>query len=433
MDKKLELLDYIEIILRRKWFFIIPFVIISLVVGAYAMWAPRIYQASTFILVEQQQREMPTTYYVQPTVTETMQDQLRTIERQIMSTTFLETIVKEFNFLAEPGGKPSLESWIESLKNRIKVKVDTNSETQAAVSFSISFEDRDPVMAMKIANRLTTLFIERNLQQREEVAQATITFLDGELERTHRLLREQERKVSEFRTSHLNMLSGDLSPGVGGTTPTSIADSDNLVMLYSLLRQLRLKYTDDHPEIVSLKAKIAEVETNKGKLGARASLDAQSRQGDAEIYQPDQQLKELTSAYEATQREYQSLLDKRLQAELAANMERKKKGQRFQVLDLARIPQKSFKPDFQKILLVWLLLAMGSGVGLVAVTERFDTSFYKIEDVEEFTKLPVLASIANISAKGKTFYMILEELTEGILVVKASISRIIMKMKKRRN
>lgn len=422
MDKKLELKDYVEILVRHKWFFIIPFVIISMMAGAYAKWAPRIYQATTLILVEQQQ-QAPNPYYVQPTVTESMQNQLQTVEERIKSRTFLETIVEEFNLLAEPQKKPSLESVIQSLRKRIVVKV-TGTLDQAR-AFRISFEDRDPVMAMKIVNRLTTLFIERSLQQREEVALGTISFLDRELERLQRQLKQQEREVSEFRTSHLIMLSEDLSSG--GAASTSITDSDNLVLLYSSLRQLRLKYTDDHPEIITLKAKIAEIERNKSKMGGTAPVEAQSSRAGAEITpQVAQQLSELTSAYEATQREYQSLLDKRLQAELAAAMESTQKGLRFQVLDQARIPEGPIKPQRPTILLVGLLIAISAGVGLVVAMDYFDTSFYKIEDLEGFTELPVIASISNMSEK-KTFYKILEGFTERILAVIASISNMTKK------
>ena len=40
MEKRLEIKDYLEIIVRRKWFFIIPFVVITMIAGAYTKWAP---------------------------------------------------------------------------------------------------------------------------------------------------------------------------------------------------------------------------------------------------------------------------------------------------------------------------------------------------------------------------------------------------------
>jgi uncharacterized protein involved in exopolysaccharide biosynthesis len=459
MDKKLELKDYLEIILRRKWFFIIPFIVIIMVAAGYARWAPNIYKASTLILVEQPQ--LSTSYY-QPTVAEssrpeTMEDRLLTFEPQIMSRTFLETIVKEFDFLAEPKKNPSPGSVIQSLRKRITIQV---AGTEA---FNISFEDRDPVMAMKIVNRLTTLFIERNLQQREELSLETISFFDRELERLKNLLKEQERKVSEFRASHFGMLPEDLNLGVRGAAPADITEGDDLLMLYSLLRQLRLKYTDEHPEIVRLKAKIAEAGRERNNMKGTTTLEARSSRADAETQsgpeknrlQVEQQLTELTRGYEVTKTEYQSLLNKRLQAELATSMERKQQGKRFQVLDEAKIPESPIRPNRLTILLIGLVSAMTAGVGLVTVIERLDTSFYEIDDLEAFTELPVIANIskitekrtfytmvakftklpviANISKITKKFFLMLEELSERILSLIASISSNIAKKKKGRN
>jgi len=71
----------------------------------------------------------------------------------------------------------------------------------------------------------------------------------------------------------------------------------------------------------------------------------------------EQQLKELTRGYTVTKKEYQSLLDKKLQAELAANMEREQKGEQFKILDPAKLPEKPYKP------LLFLHVLHGTGFG----------------------------------------------------------------------
>jgi len=207
---------------------------------------------------------------------------------------------------------------------------------------------------------------------------------------------------------------------------------------------LRLRYTEKHPEVVRLKRLIAQMENEEKSNEANeegsneegsketsaneeplwaSQIEAQLAQLDAEIAQLknerkrlkseikeyerrveitpkiEQQLKELTRGYEVTQKEYQSLLDKKLQAELAANMERKQKGERFKVLDQAKIPERPFKPNRQKIILFGVFLGMAAGGGLVGLIEYLDHSFYKIEDLEQFTGISVIASIPKIKAK----------------------------------
>ena len=348
----------------------------------------RIYEATTVILVEHADLY---TEYVRPTVSDTRPEaRFKTVVQQITSRHFLEKIVAEFKLLDKQEEKPSLESAIRSLKRRIKVNVTGEIVTEA---FSISYEDRDPVMAMKIANRLTALFIERNQQQREQHAQGTINFLVKELKRVQWLLKKQERKMAEFRARHYGMLPGNTQV-VTTTTPADLTETEDIVVLYSQLRRLRLKYTDEHPEIIRLKAKIAESE-NKGET---ATSEGQSSQPKSEIatrrveqnrLRVEQQWKELTLSYQVTQNEFQSLLDKKHQAELAVSMEEKQSGYRIQILDEARIPEAPSKPSLQQIFLAWLLLAMGAGVGLWLLRSVLIPRFTKLRSWRSLPNCPL--------------------------------------------
>lgn len=424
MEKKLEIKDYLEIIWRRKWFFIIPFVVITIIAGAYFKLSPRIYEASTTLIVEHADLYRD---YVVPTIIETgPEERFKTLVQQITSRNFLEKIVEEFKLLDKQEQGTSLGSVIDSLKSRIKVRVTGEIVIE---SFNITYEDRDPVMAMKITNQLADLFIERNQQQRENHALKAISFLDKELKRVQSRLNYQERMMADFRALHFGMLPQS-SQVVTTTPPENLTESEDLVVLYSELRRLRLKYTDEHPEIIRLKAKIAELESKRestSNAGITPTTPIQVEQNQLKV---QQQWAELTLKYQTTQTELQSLLDKKHQAELAASMEQTESGYRIQILDEARIPEGPSKPNLQQIILAWLLLGLGAGVGLVAVKERFDTSFYKIEELEEFTELPVVANISKI--KKKTFYKILKKFTELPAVI-ASSFKMKDKKKKRRN
>jgi len=472
MQETLDIKDYLQIALRRKWYFIVPFVLISIAAIAYAHYAPNVYRASTLILVEPQ--KVPSSY-VKPTVTENVEAQLRTITEQIMSRSYLEKIINEFDLYPEMRKKLPLESVIERMRRCIDVRV------KKGRVFSVSFEDQDPVIAMKVANRLASLFIEGNLKVREERAEGTLVFLEKELERVRKLLKQQEKKVSEFRAKHLGVLPEQLEANLRtldrlqlqlqsngealktaeetrrmlqqqlsqmqimpmitvdeGSSGEEVApEGSNLSKLKAYLEQLQLRYTEKHPEVRRIKRLIAQMEkeekgneegskeasTTNEKPPWTSQIEAQLAQLDAEIAQLknerkrlkseikeyerrveitpkiEQQLKELTRGYEVTQKEYQSLLDKKLQAELAANMERKQKGERFKVLDQAKIPERPFKPNRQKIILFGVFLGMAAGGGLVGLIEYLDHSFYKIEDLEQFTGISVIASIPKIKAK----------------------------------
>lgn len=477
MNKTVEIRDYLDIALRRKWLFIVPFVVITVLGVGYAYRAPQIYQASTLILVEPQ--KLPTTY-VEPTVTDTVQDRIRTINEQITSRTFLKKIINELDLYPHMRKNLPLELVIERMRGSINVRVMERSHV-----FTVSYDDRDPVTAMKVANRLGSLFIEESLKVREELAEGTLIFLDKEIGRVHALLKQQERQVSQFKSRHLGVLPEQLDANlrtldrlqnqllsttealkraeenkreiqrqiaqqrvteqVSSPPGAETTDSDDLSVLNASLRRLRLKYTDEHPDIVSLRQKIAKIESQQSEQQAtaqpaeaeedsgsvssisplRRQMDAQIRRLNVEIAgfkveenrlralieeherriditpEVEQQLKEITRGYEVTQEEYQSLLEKRLQAELAANMERKQKGEKFRIIDHATIPETPFKPNRQKMILFAIMLAIVAGSGLVAAVEYLDTSFRKLEDLESLTDMPVIATIPHIKKMRK--------------------------------
>ena len=53
----------------------------------------------------------------------------------------------------------------------------------------------------------------------------------------------------------------------------------------------------------------------------------------------------VTRDYEMAKANYRSLLDKKISAEMATEMERRQKAERFTVLDPARVPEKPVKPN----------------------------------------------------------------------------------------
>jgi uncharacterized protein involved in exopolysaccharide biosynthesis len=63
--------------------------------------------------------------------------------------------------------------------------------------------------------------------------------------------------------------------------------------------------------------------------------------------------------YDISKSNYQSLLNKRMDADVAAEMETRQKAERFTVLDVARVPEKPIKPQRG------LLIAAGCFLGLV--------------------------------------------------------------------
>lgn len=110
----------------------------------------------------------------------------------------------------------------------------------------------------------------------------------------------------------------------------------------------------------------------------------------------EQELMALTRDYKNIQDTYNSILRKKLDADVAVSMERKAKGQRFRVLDKAQVPKKPVSPDVKKLLIMSVAGGLAVGGGLIFLLDFIDTSLRQAEDIESLTGIPVLATIPNI-------------------------------------
>ncbi len=79
------------------------------------------------------------------------------------------------------------------------------------------------------------------------------------------------------------------------------------------------------------------------------------------------------------------------------NMEKKQKGEKFQILDPARLPEKPVFPNMKMLFLLTLVVGPNIGFGLVFLLEYLDTSFRSPKDIESDLGFSVLATIPIIS------------------------------------
>jgi len=107
------------------------------------------------------------------------------------------------------------------------------------------------------------------------------------------------------------------------------------------------------------KAEIDNYQAEAKKLRARMD-DFESRLNLTPLR--EQELAEVTRNYDNSRQNYQSLLQKKLQSELATNLEKRQQGEQFHIIDPANLPLKPAKPNRLEIVIIgW---ALGLGVGL---------------------------------------------------------------------
>jgi polysaccharide chain length determinant protein (PEP-CTERM system associated) len=186
---------------RRKWLILLPFVLCGAAAFVVSSRMPDLYMSETSILVVPQR--VPESY-VRSTVSARIEDRLRTINQQTLSRTRLEQIINEFDLYAEARTSMTMEAVVNMMRGSVI------PEIVRADSFRLSFVYTDPVLAMKVTERLASLYIEENIRDREVVAEGTNQFLEDQLNDARSRLLEHERKLEAYRLRHSGELPSQL-------------------------------------------------------------------------------------------------------------------------------------------------------------------------------------------------------------------------------
>jgi len=134
------------------------------------------------------------------------------------------------------------------------------------------------------------------------------------------------------------------------------------------------------------------------------------------------ELSKISRTYEITLRKYQDLLAKGLESELSENMEKKQKGEQFQILDPANFPLKPIRPNRQMILLMGVLAGIGGGFGLAFIWDNLNSSFRRSDDLAAYVSLPLLATIPALLTRSS----VLEHRRGQGLLVLASLGALVV-------
>ncbi len=223
-----------------------------------------------------------------------------------------------------------------------------------------------------------------------------------------------------------------------GNVSTADERMKELTNLKTEIVLLREKYASDHPDVVRLSRAITalerelidstldepmrKVETtpeNPAYISLQAQLQAVDTQLRAQKIQLSQ-LKEKLAVYEArlmeapqVEMEYQALFReqqntlqryneikaKQMEAQVAQELERESKGERFTLIDPPQLPEMPVKPNRMAILFLGLVLSLGGGFGYAAMSENLDTTIRDARTMRMLTGITPLASIAYIETK----------------------------------
>lgn len=239
--------------------------------------------------------------------------------------------------------------------------------------------------------------IEKAIQdyQRSGVTNAALVTGQGEPDPLFRRLKELREKLVKLKAEFW-----DTYPEVIVTEEEIRQVETQLLKLYgSTTLKAREKGLD--PYLEDLKKQLSETRSELAVSKKRLqSLHLQRKEYEVRVEtapEVEQNLLVLERDYENMKNNYRALLDKRLNARVAENLEKRQKGAQFRVLDTANFPRVPEKPNRPRIMILGLLFGCAIGTGIVLLKELLNPQFRRPEDVEHILEPQLLAVIPDFS------------------------------------
>jgi polysaccharide chain length determinant protein (PEP-CTERM system associated) len=414
--------------------------------AAVVLTRPSMYEASSVVRVEPQR---PGEEMVQRTVSELIEQRLLTVRQELMARPVLQKAIEEMNLYPDIVSKKGMETAVNQMRKDLTIRVEGEN------AFELTYANRDPQVAAQVANRLPALFAEETLKLRQAQASRATELFKEEMDALAKSVSTWERRIAQFKVDHIGELPEQLEMNMRGLERVShlmqtkseelrvaearrsdlararnAADSEAGRLeaaengLTRSLVAARTSWTEDHPEVKRLANELETMSVKRKEAESRLTADRQERarvatlietiqgemrelQKQAEMYQKRldntpkwaHELAVMNRDYEIARTKYQSVVSRKVEAEIAEELEAKSSKSLFNVISPAGVPVAAARPDRFGGMIIVLLLALGISVLTGVVLEMRDDSIRDGHELRERLTLPVLAVVPEMQGK----------------------------------
>lgn len=290
-----------------------------------AILLPATYRSTATILIEQQ--EIPQEL-VRSVITSFADQRVQIISQRVMTTQNLLSLIERYNLYPDIREKQPREVLLAKMRDDIGMHmisadvIDPRSgrPTQATIAFSVSYQSRSADLALKVANELTTLYLNENLTSRTQLSQQTSAFFSEEAARQQARIAELDKSLAAFKEKHHDDLPelAQLNIQTAERTELDLRDAENRiaaldsqrVLLQAQLAQISPNsqvYTDSGQRVFgpedrlkALKSQLASYKARYGPdhpdvISTQREVDGLEKEVSAEDGTPDR-LRQLSEA-----------------------------------------------------------------------------------------------------------------------------------------
>ena len=429
--------------LRRRWRLVVLPAVAGLTIGfALTRILPKKYTSQALMLVERQQ--VPHNF-VQPVITDDLNARIANIQGQALSRTRLQPLIERYGLFKGDAAGKSMDDLVLLVQQAVTLtplQPVVRTKEQIIPGFYLSVTLDDPRVTQQLCADIASMFVDEDIRERQRSAEGTTSFLQTQLDDAKRKLDEQDSILANFERKYMGMLpdeektnlgmlstlntqlqavtdnlnrhtqdkaymesllaqqlqalklSADLESGHAPGSPSRDPRADQLTKLEAQLTSLQARYTDQYPDVVKVKAEIADVKNQIAAAGKGTQdpaaleppeiqkLRNQVRSAEEAVksdLREQEQLKAAIKSYEsrlqltpAVEEEYKKitrdhntavkfyndLLAKRDESAMATELEHRQEGEQLRVMDPANLPD---EPSFPKL---WKFVGGGFGAGL---------------------------------------------------------------------
>jgi len=479
-NRILDLDDYLAIARRRLKLLLVaalPAAAIGFLISF--CFSPQ-YLSRSLVLVE---RQTIPAGYVRPIVTTSLIDRIVTMQQEVLSHTRLEELVNRLGLAKKGQGTEDIINYIQhhtSITEADPLTVLRRSTD--FIGFYVGFTADNPHEAQQICTEITSMLLAENLKMREQVALSTTDFLSRQLAEAKSNLDEKDKAFAEFKSHYLGQLPSDVESNLrilgavnsqldantqlinrtqqdksyaeslleqqltaweaAQTIQTSDTIGQQLVAMRTQLVTLRVRYTEDYPEVIRVRNNIAALEAKQKEMtesGAenvafnkpygkpeppeirqlreriRQNVDVLAHASREETrirrlidtYQSrltlspkvEEEYKELTRDNDVAHRLYESLLINKSESAIQTDLEQRQQGEQLRLLDPANFPNSPYLPVRWKFAGGGLGGGLTLGVCLAFWLELRDRAIRDEKDVVAALEMPTLTSLPWVGVK----------------------------------